>query len=73
MNAVMFSNLYSRAVKDFFHRCCKVETMEIRKMQEIILSIDNGYFTLYLETDDNNFSQEFTLSVDKIEALCFIC
>lgn len=73
MNAVIFSNLYSRAVKDFFHRCCQVETMEIRKMQEIILSIDNGYFTLYLETDDNNFSQEFTLCGDKIEALCFIC
>lgn len=69
----MFSNLYSRTVKDFFYRCCQVETMEIRKMQEIILSIDNGYFTLYLETDDNNFSQEFTLSGDKIEALCFIC
>lgn len=70
----MFSNLYSRAVKDFFHRCCQVETMEVKKMQEITISMDNGYFTLHLETDDNNFSQELALwEGDKIETLNFMC
>lgn len=74
MNAVMFSNLYSRAVKEFFHRCCQVETIEIKKMQEITMMIGNGYFTLYLETDENNFSQEFELwEGDEIVALNFIC
>lgn len=74
MNAVMFSNLYSRTVKDFFYRCCQVETMEIKKMKEITMMIGNGYFTLYLETDENNFSQEFELwEGDEIGALNFIC
>lgn len=74
MNALTFPNQYNRAVKDFFHRCCQVETMDAKKMQEISMSLNNGYFTLYLETDENHFSQEFELCEgDKIEALNFIC
>lgn len=43
-------------------------------MQEITMMIGNGYFTLYLETDENNFSQEFELwEDDEIGALNFIC
>lgn len=73
MNALTFPNQYNRAVKDFFQRCCQVETMDAKKMQEISMSLDNGYFTLYLETDENHFSQEFELwAGDKVEAMHFI-
>lgn len=59
MEAIEFSNLYTRAVKDFFSNCLNKESISLHTIQYITVCFTEKGFELRLETIEYTFSQEF--------------